>query len=123
DLPGAVLAGLGTHRLDELRDVGDAPLPGDRQQARLDEVLLARLENDGALLVHERADPVEAGGGEGHRGPPAKMAPVRACTPARCLLMASGMRSSGRVSSARPACAIAPGMPQTTEVAWSCTTT
>src|SRR4051812_9650418 len=123
DLPGAVGAGLGAHRLDVLRDVGDALPAGDRQQPRLDEVLLARLENDGALLVHERTDPVEAGGGEGHRGPPAGMAPVRAWTPARWRLMASGMRSSGRVSSARPAWAIAPGIPHTTEVAWSCTTT
>ena len=75
-LPGAVRVGPGAHRLDELRDVGHAQLPGDRQQPRLDQVLLARLEHDRALLVHERADPVEAGGGEGHRGPPARIAPV-----------------------------------------------
>ena len=47
----------------------------------------------------------------------------RGLTPARWRVMASGMRSSGRISSARPACAIAPGMPQTTEVASSCTRT
>ena len=74
-LPHAVGVGAGAHRLDELRDVGEAALPGDRQQPRLDEVLLARLEHDRALLVHERADPVEAGGGEGHRVPPATVAP------------------------------------------------
>src|SRR3954468_22865616 len=123
DLPRAVGAGPGAHRLDVLRDVGDAHLPGDGQQPRLDEVLLARLQHDRALLVHERADPVETGGGEGHRGPPARMAPVRAWTPARWRLMASGMRSRGRISSARPACAMAPGIPQTTEVGWSWTMT
>ena len=71
-------------------------LPGDRQQPRLDEVLLARLEHDRALLVHELADPVEAGGGEGHRAPPDRVAAGGRRTPARCRVIASGMRSSGQ---------------------------
>src|SRR3954467_9543531 len=124
DAAGAVGGGAGADVLDELRDVAQALLPGDRQQSRLDEVLLARLEHDRALLVPERADPVEAGRGEGHRGPTATLtAGRRPGTPARWRLIASGMRSSGRTSSAYPAWLTAPGMPQTTEVFWSWTST
>src|SRR5918998_3980157 len=127
DPAGRLRAGPGADRVDQLADVGQAHGAGDGQQPRLHQVLLARSEHDRALPVHQLAHPVEARRSEGHRRPPAgAVAAARAgetVGPVMRRVIASATRSSGSTSSAKPAVATAPGLPHTTEVAWSWTTT
>src|ERR671913_1255069 len=129
------------HRLDHLlvqgtlgraAESGDEPVetilpagPDDRQQAGLDEVLLPGLEGDRRAAMDELADVGEVGRGDAHELAPAPSrelgeAPSRARRSA--LTRSAAIAGSGRIRSARPAVATAPGIPQTIEVASSWTT-
>src|ERR1044071_3142993 len=98
---------------EELVDVGRADRPGDRDEPRLDQVFLARGQDDRRLLADQGGDERELRLGQGHRATAAGR-PVFTR-----LIRTAAIRSSGSTSSARLAPTTAPGMPQTTEVASS----
>jgi hypothetical protein len=64
----AVHVGLGAllRARDELGDGGRAGLSRQRQEARLDEVLLAGFEHDRGVAANQAADVGEVAGGERH---------------------------------------------------------
>src|SRR4051794_2881411 len=105
-------------------DVLDPRFARNRRQARFDEVRLALVEHDRRLAAHQLAHVAEVVLGQRQTRPPARDVARRAVARLLTLRTISGtMSASGNSRSARPACTIVPGMPQTTDVAWSCTIT
>ena len=115
-------AGRASQLVDQPGDALGAALAHERQQAGLDQVLLAALQHDGGALPHHGADVLEVVRREAHDRdhPPAPTA-VRPRATRRVMALATAV--TGRTSGVRPAWTTAPGMPQTTEVASSWTTT
>jgi hypothetical protein len=101
---------------DDTRDVPLADRPGDRGEPRLDEVLLAGLQVDGTALAHELRDEGEVRSLQGHVVTAAAEADRESA-----FASAGPIWGSGRILSASPAPATAPGIPQTTLVASSWT--
>src|SRR5262249_56798325 len=90
--------------------VGRQPVPlEDGSQARHDQVLFVRCDDDAAQVVHDLADLWEGVRGQSHGEVPAPSSEATV----------GAMPSSGRTSSTWPLATAAPGMPQTTLVASS----
>src|SRR3569623_1593212 len=120
-LDDPLLQGLGARAVQALDQLfpGPPPLPLDEgTQPRLQQVVLLVVEDAGRIFQDLIAlDQRRAGGGGDHRCSfPARFSRVRR-------VMAAATSGSATISSASPAPATLPGMPQTTEVASSCTRT
>src|SRR5690606_32706600 len=96
--------------LDELADAVDATPPCDWRQAALNQIALLRRQHEAGALIEHLLQIVELGG-------------IHFPSPPAIRMIAGPICCSGRISLHRPACATAPGIPQTTLVSRSCAST
>src|SRR4051812_38571941 len=115
---------LGAQARDQVAQRGQALAAYDRRQARVDQVCLARLEDDRGALVDQLPDEIEVRVAALHLRLQRRHRASQAIAfprPAHTLRTISAeMLCSGRTASARPARATKPGIPQTTLLCSSC---
>jgi hypothetical protein len=85
-------------------------------QASLGQILLAGIEHNRSVILHQGTEIVELDRGQAHRAPAAQRVerPVNERRAASRLTMYSAISGSGRTASANPPRATKPGIPQTT---------
>ncbi len=121
DAPALLEVGTPLQRGHVVLDVPGTGAAGERQETGLDEVLLPGAQDDGGLAPDKVTDVVERCGCEGHASP--RLAPAVGVRRDTRSTMAAATAGRGSTSSASPAPATAPGIPQTTDVSASWTIT